>query len=95
MKYIFRHYLGLSMSTLSASAVFGVKAPSSQSLTRLRTEQKLGLGDLDLALGPPLSRTFFVIFLVAKPSCNNIVSQSNAMATINFSDFLGVLSSLN
>ncbi len=38
-------------STLSASAVW-VKAPSSQSLTRLRTLQKLGLGDLDLARGP-------------------------------------------
>ena len=42
----------LKTSTLSASAVFGVNAPSSQSLTRLSTEQKLGLGDFDLALLP-------------------------------------------
>ena len=34
---------------LSAKAVLGVKAPNSQSLTRLRTLQKLGLGDFDLA----------------------------------------------
>lgn len=39
-------------STLSARAVFGVKAPSSQSFTRLSTLQKLGFGDFDLALGP-------------------------------------------
>ena len=37
-------------STLSARAVFGVKAPNSQSLTRLSTLQKLGLGLFDLAL---------------------------------------------
>ncbi len=35
-------YLGLRISTLSGSAVLGVKAPSSQSFTRLSTEQKLG-----------------------------------------------------
>jgi len=38
-------------SKLSARAVFGVKAPNSQSLTRLSTLQKLGLGDLLFALG--------------------------------------------
>ena len=40
----------MKTSTFSANAVFGVKAPSSQSLTLERTEQKLGLGDFDLAL---------------------------------------------
>ena len=48
-------YLWLRTSTLSARAVLGVKAPISQSLTLLRTLQKLGFGDLDLALGPVLS----------------------------------------
>ena len=37
-------------STLSARAVLGVNAPNSQSLTRLSTLQKLGLGLFDLAL---------------------------------------------
>ena len=49
------------MSTLSARAVLGVNAPISQSLTLLRTLQKLGLGDLDLARGPDLSFVFFLV----------------------------------
>ena len=57
-------YLWLRMSTLSARAVLGVNAPISQSLTLLRTLQKLGLGDLDLARGPDLS---FVFLLVPPP----------------------------
>ena len=57
------------MSTLSARAVLGVNAPISQSLTRLRTLQKLGFGDLDFARGPPLSLVFLVpvAFLVPVP----------------------------
>ena len=51
-------YLGLRISTLFASAVFGVYAPSSQSFTRLRTLQKLGLGERDFALGPVFSVPF-------------------------------------
>ena len=43
----------LSTSTLSTKAVLGVKAPISQSLTRDKTEVKLGLGDFDLARRPP------------------------------------------
>jgi hypothetical protein len=35
----------------------GVKAPSSQSFTRLRTLQKLGLGDFDFALLPRIMGT--------------------------------------
>ena len=50
-----KHYLWFKTSTLSARAVFGVKAPISQSLTRLSTEQKLGFGDRDLALAPDFS----------------------------------------
>ena len=49
------------MSTLSARAVLGVNAPISQSLTLLRTLQKLGLGDLDLARGPDLSFVFLFV----------------------------------
>ena len=45
------------MSTLFASAVFS-RCPNSQSLTRLRTLQKLGLGERDLALGPVFSVPF-------------------------------------
>ena len=48
-------HLWLSSSTLSARAVLGVKAPISQSFTLLSTEQKLGLGDRDLARAPALS----------------------------------------
>ena len=40
----------LKTSTFSGKAVLGVKAPSSQSFTLLSTLQKLGFGDLDLAL---------------------------------------------
>ena len=53
--YIFKAYYvsHLSTSTLSTKAVLGVKAPISQSLTRDKTEVKLGLGDFDLARRPP------------------------------------------
>jgi hypothetical protein len=50
------------MSTLWASAVFGVKTPSSKSFTRLSTLQKLGFGERDLARGPVFSVVF--VFLV-------------------------------
>ena len=43
----------------------GVKAPTSQSLTLLRTEQKLGLGERDLARGPVFSLPPFCRVLVA------------------------------
>ena len=46
---------------MSARAVLGVNAPISQSLTLLRTLQKLGLGDLDLARGPDLSFVFLLV----------------------------------
>ena len=54
-------YLWFRISTLSARAVLGVNAPISQSLTLLRTLQKLGLGDLDLARGPDLSFVFLFV----------------------------------
>jgi len=44
---------------ISGSAFLGGNAPSSQSLTRLRTVQKLGFGDFDFALG--FARTFRLI----------------------------------
>jgi hypothetical protein len=56
----------LVASTFSAKAVLGVNTPTSQSLTRLRTLQKLGLGDLDFALALRLpADTLIPLFLLA------------------------------
>ena len=73
------------MSTLFASAVFS-RCPNSQSLTRLRTLQKLGLGERDLARGPVFSVpfVFFVpvvfFFGVAEPIYHYAVSPNRFTA---------------
>ena len=73
--------LRLRTSTLSARAVFGVKAPNSQSLTRLNTEQKLGLGDFDLALGWAL-----LGLLVRLVLTRSLVEGESLLGTARFSD---------